>query len=46
MNTEQTSGNIFYVYLNLMIEIFQFLKFYEFINELGKTCFLIGKTEF
>ena len=32
--------------LNMMIEIFRFLKFQEFINELGKICFPLGKMEF
>ena len=32
--------------LNMIYEILHFLKFQEFINELGKICFSLGKIEF
>ena len=31
--------------LNMVNKIFHFLKFQEFINELGKICFPVGKNE-
>ena len=53
MNWEKLFSNISFTaenlqeagHIKMMNEIFHFLKFQEFINELGKICFSLGKTE-
>ena len=53
MNWEKLFSNISFTaenlqeagHIKMMNEIFHFLKFQEFINELGKICFPLGKTE-